>query len=108
MVIEKNLDSDLYSDDEIIEDDFDEDDGCIRLSIRNMSEKEMLEEENMAFEEIEKKYKPYYEKAKKAGISHYVIDHQKEMLEDEDDYDDPFHEELDVFRDEYQTVLTKQ
>ena len=63
------LDSDYYNEYELL----DEDDGRITIVSENVSEKEMLEEENMSFEELQEKYRPYYEKAKKQGFSYYII-----------------------------------
>jgi len=93
---DKNLDSDYYSDDEMVEGD--EDDETITISFKNMSEKQFLAEEDMSSEELKEKYRFYYEEAKRLGLSHYVV-----YLNDDDDYDedDSLCGELDVFENEY-------
>ena len=101
--MDKTLDSDYYSDDEMVEDD--EDDGIITIVHDNLTMDEILEEEDMTLEEIQERDRIYFEDAKRKGLKRYVVGQDDYDLRDnDDDYDDnddPLCGELDVFEDEY-------
>ena len=93
--MDRILDSDYYSDDEMVEGDEDEN---ITISFQNMTEEQFLAEEDMTIEELQEKWRPHYEYAKKHGLSYHTV---RLNQDDEDEEDDFLCGELDIFEDEY-------